>query len=232
MVATTPMPASRGGASTPIHTPAYFKGSRARPRPLQHFSRAGGHVAGRPVVCGRLYRLTGGGAVILSDSPMCHKKALLFCDLEKRYASRRLKLPPSPTCHNPTRAHAPAPFYKTQPAIHTMSAVPMRARLTTLAGAVLLGPDSALIKLARMQGDSNFAGTMGRIFWRGLGRLFLLPLLWQGLPPPRIPRPLLLLALSPTPATPMNTTPWLSLTAVLVVADRCPYKIIPTTHLT
>jgi len=39
----------------------------------------------------------------------------------------------------------------------------LQARLTTVLGAVILSPDGALIRLARMQGDSDWLGRAWRI---------------------------------------------------------------------
>jgi len=57
--------------------------------------------------------------------------------------------------------------------------VPANARLTALTAALLLGPDGLLLRIARMKGNSEWLGTWGRVFWRGTGRVFLLPPLWM-----------------------------------------------------
>ena len=44
------------------------------------------------------------------------------------------------------------------------AAATLQARLTTVLGAVILSPDGALVRLARMQGDSNWLG----MAWRHL----------------------------------------------------------------
>ena len=48
--------------------------------------------------------------------------------------------------------------------------VPPRARLTALVGALLLGPDGMLLRVARMKAPGLWLGTWGRVYWRGVGR--------------------------------------------------------------
>lgn len=55
----------------------------------------------------------------------------------------------------------------------------MRARLTALAGALVLSPDTALLRLSKLQTSDSLSTSMGITFYRGLGRLFFLPPLWM-----------------------------------------------------
>jgi hypothetical protein len=50
------------------------------------------------------------------------------------------------------------------------AAVPLRARLTALGGALILSPDTMLMRLAKMQTSNQLSTAMGIAFYRGLGR--------------------------------------------------------------
>ena len=57
--------------------------------------------------------------------------------------------------------------------------VPLRARMTAVAGALVLTPDTALMRLTKMQTSSRWYTSWGIVFYRGFGRLLLLPPLWM-----------------------------------------------------
>ena len=57
--------------------------------------------------------------------------------------------------------------------------VPLRARMTAVAGALVLTPDTALMRLTKMQTNSRWYTAWGIVFYRGFGRLILLPPLWM-----------------------------------------------------
>lgn len=57
--------------------------------------------------------------------------------------------------------------------------VPLRARMTAVAGALVLTPDTALMRLTKMQTSSRWYTAWGIVFYRGFGRLILLPPLWM-----------------------------------------------------
>ena len=56
--------------------------------------------------------------------------------------------------------------------------IPFRARLIAVMGALVLSPDTALLRLTKMQTSSRWHTSWGIVFYRGFGRLFLLPPLW------------------------------------------------------
>lgn len=57
--------------------------------------------------------------------------------------------------------------------------VPLRARLTAVAGALILTPDTALMRLTKMQTSSRWYTAWGIVLWRGAVRAVLLPPLWM-----------------------------------------------------
>ena len=57
--------------------------------------------------------------------------------------------------------------------------VPLRARLTAIAGALVLSPDTMLMRLTKMQTSSRWHHSFSFVFYRGAGRLLLLPPLWM-----------------------------------------------------
>jgi len=57
--------------------------------------------------------------------------------------------------------------------------VPLRARLTAIAGALVLSPDTMLMRLTKMQTSSRWHQSFSFVFYRGAGRLLLLPPLWM-----------------------------------------------------
>ena len=56
--------------------------------------------------------------------------------------------------------------------------VPLRSRLTALAGAIVLCPDTALMRLTRLETSDSLSLSMGITFYRGVGRVLLIPPLW------------------------------------------------------
>ena len=56
--------------------------------------------------------------------------------------------------------------------------VPLRARFTALAGALILSPDTMFMRLTKFESRDSLSQTMGMAFYRGLGRLLFLPPLW------------------------------------------------------
>ena len=64
-------------------------------------------------------------------------------------------------------------------AVMSPSPVPLCARLTAIAGALVLSPDTMLMRLTKMQTNSQFYTSFAIVFYRGLGRLLLLPPLWM-----------------------------------------------------
>ena len=57
--------------------------------------------------------------------------------------------------------------------------VPLRARMTAVAGALVLTPDTALMRLTKMQTSSRWYTAWGIVLWRGAVRAVLLPPLWM-----------------------------------------------------
>ena len=59
-----------------------------------------------------------------------------------------------------------------------MGAVPLRARLTAIFGALVLAPDTMLLRLTRFESSSEWLTSWGIVFYRAWGRLIFLPLLY------------------------------------------------------
>jgi hypothetical protein len=56
--------------------------------------------------------------------------------------------------------------------------VPLRARLTAIFGALVLAPDTMLLRLTRFESSSEWLTSWGNVFYRAWGRLIFLPILY------------------------------------------------------
>ena len=57
-------------------------------------------------------------------------------------------------------------------------AVPLRARLTAIFGALVLAPDTMLLRLSAFESSSEWLGSWGIVFYRAWGRLVFIPLMY------------------------------------------------------
>ena len=56
-------------------------------------------------------------------------------------------------------------------------AVPLRARPTAIFGALVLAPDTMLLRLSAFESSSEWLGSWGIVFYRAWGRLVFIPLM-------------------------------------------------------
>ena len=56
--------------------------------------------------------------------------------------------------------------------------MPLRARLTAIFGALVLAPDTMLLRLSAFESSSEWLGSWGIVFYRAWGRLVFIPLMY------------------------------------------------------